>query len=252
MMQKIGTAEFRNNLKKYMDSAADGRGNVIRLSPSSGEQELFLMSKETFARLQERHCLNTAAKDQFGSLKLNNYMTLAKGAKTKDLPIGTILGLSAFFGLVSELLSDLARPGAQTNATKWDVSDHVKGTAKDAPDRHFTGVRETMKSLWAPEAVQQAQEGPCTLYRFFSCMHDTQACIRRDGLDDGQYGMVCEIIGDASVWASLLMDAQTLDPRRLPPKDLSNGMIWLVFEGILYWHHKYVLGQEESSEGLDG
>lgn len=266
MLWKVQTAEFRRNLKEYMDNVSGPHGDIVQLKAkvqedgSPNKNDLFLLSKETLVNLQRRHELNIWAKNQFAPLKLGNYMTLAKGRETKGLPLASILGMSEFFGLIGELLDVLSCPGVKTNAGKWDVSEYIEG-AKDGkkPDTRNSGrfdrVYAVIHSLYSPEAAFGIWGDERTLLQFFWKMHlasgqktangqqELAGSLKNEGLSTEQFCYLNDAIALFSLWAVMLIEFQPLDLGADTATGIarpSKESIMLQFEYISNWYADYI------------
>lgn len=275
MLQKIGITELRRHLKDHIANIAKSC-NVYQVGEPSG---VLIMSQAALAKLQRRHYVNIWARNQYTKLKLDSYMTITSGKKTKDLPLDMILALSEFFGLIKELTDILSRPGAKENALKWDVSEYINAAVEKKPlDSHnkFDGTYAVATKLFCHEQFGEMHSH--TLNAFFYHLNelvaeemermekrakkvrnpeekptlatildpDDYCCFYPRGLSDEQLEYVLEIVGILTGWATDLIEYQPLNP----DSDRHPEYIFLKFKRIMDWYETYV-GELPNTLGYD-
>lgn len=249
MLKSIAITEFRRFLKDYLHTAGTTQ-DIYKVS-SPGENEVYLMSTDTLEKLQQRHYINTWARNQFETLKLHRHLTLINGKKATELPLDTLLGLSALFQLMQKLLNVLSRPGAKQNALKWDVSEYVEQAAKqNVLEVHgkFDEVHSIIVHLFLPNQFKDAKI--TSLYNFFLFVHNTVSehpdNLEQENLTEEQLQCVSSILDIISAWAKDLIELQAMDI------DMDSTAQWVIlrFKHIIEWYKAYI-GELPATLGYD-
>lgn len=236
MIPIIKISEFRLHLKDYLDEVSDMTISMFQIGTKKGN---LVMSEKTLEKLQKRHYVNTWSKNRFKRLKLDNYTTLANGSGTKDLPLDTLLALSSFFGLVTELMELLAHPGAKSNAAKWKVAEYIAAGVEKKPLNNrgrFHVVYAIVTRLFQKENFReflQQGENEGTLQSFFEyILKQEKNTIFRDSLSEKQTECLWEIIQNLCVLSIALINFQMLDGET----DVEALKISLVLNQINSWY----------------
>lgn len=241
MIRKINNSEFRNHLKDYLAQTANNPGQILQ---TGNDLNVLVMSKATLAKLQYRHYINTWARNQYCTLKLDSYLTLTDGKQTKELPLDTILALSCFFRLVKELLDILAHPGAKENALTWDVSPYIKAAINgNTLTTHgtFHSVYTVITRLFhIPEFCKFEKTEDYTLFNFFTQIQEQiqtdDALLKTEGLSADQIALIRDIITKLSGWILDLLNYQVLTP----DIDEKPELIFLSFGQLVDWYEENI------------
>ena len=262
MLLKIGVTDLRRKLKEHLATI----GNTSDIIYSTGtDAEVLLMSPNTLAKLERRHYINTWARNQFHGLHLDSYMTLIEGKRTKDLPLDTLIGLSALFQLVQEIADVLSRPTAKENASKWDVTEYINQAAHEqAFTSHgkFDTIYTIITKLYYPAQfdITYLEKEERTLNGFLNklvCMavEDKETLqkgttnnltLKAFELDAEQITIVLNTVIRTSAWASELIDTQTLNPF----SDDKPDMLFLQFHELVKWYEE-TIGELPKNPGYD-
>lgn len=243
MLQVIGVADFRRQLKDYVEAVAASKNQIYQIGQAN---DALLLSPATLAKLQNRHHQNNMVKQQFDKSKLESYVTLAEGVGTKNLPLDVLLGLSAFFGLMKELISLLANPGAKENALRWKVSElaaqAVEGKELEAHPR-FYRIYILIRRLFQPDNFKEfGQKENGTLIQFFiylQALLAQESPVFKEKLPKEQDECIRSILMHFSQLAEDLISAQKLDRTVEEETETEERIFWRM-QKIESWYQTYI------------
>lgn len=239
----MNVSTFRNALKHYLEQISTNSGTIYQ---TGNTNDILILSKTTLTKLQYRYYVNMWARNQYRSLRLDQYLTLTNGKHTKELPLDVIIGLSQFFQLVQELLDALAQPGAKENALTWDVSAYIKDAREKTPlsvHGRFDLVYTILTRLVKPRTFTGQ-----TLNEFFQQLQyiDRMELISCE-LTTTHEDMICIILTEMSKWICMLLEYQILNTddctQTLEP-------IFLHIGRLLDWYEENI-GERPNTFGYD-
>lgn len=126
IMETVNVSQFRRNLKQYLDALRTPEHHILRIGMEgiTSSNDLLVLSPATLRRMQARYCLNLSLHQNYTKLSLN-YPTLAKGINTHALPSDTLLGFTAFFQLLQELLDSVQSELVSDTPYTWNIRDYL-------------------------------------------------------------------------------------------------------------------------------
>lgn len=243
MLKKVNVSTFRNALKHYLEQISINPGTIYQ---TGNKSDIMVLSKTTLTKLQYRYYINMWARNQYRSLRLDQYLTLTNGKDTKELPLDVIIGFSQFFQLVQELLDTLAQPGAKENALTWDVSAYINDAIEETPLRthgRFDLVYTILTRLITPQRFTGQ-----TLNEFFQqIQHVDHIDLRPTDLTTTQQDLIGTILIDVSKWVCMLLEYQVLntDDCTQAPEP-----IFLHIGKVFDWYERHI-GERPNTFGYD-
>lgn len=239
MLQLLQITEFRQNLRTHLNTVRDlAKRQIFQLGDKEGP---YVMSPETLRALEERHAVNSWAKERFSALQLKKYTTLSGGTKTKELPLDMLLGLTDLFGLVSELCDILAHPGVKENACLWNIENYLSIWESRQPlatHGNFDKVHSILYYLIEKDSPYPADR-PVTIFEFFTTLQqwaeqgESAPYRTKLELPDEQRQLSNHIIKLTCDWVLELLKFQTIfSPNR--------ELVYLKFHTLCAWYESDV------------